>query len=146
MNRRKMQLDICRALLNPQKKLFGARIGKDEYAVTNGYIAYIFGCDECVFDVSRIAHHDQLISVLSQDEKDVELTKTGNLYVKYGVDVEFEAGDFKIYANLDYVKKFDGYHLFAYSPSSRVLAKDDFGKTVGCFMPLRWGDTGNGNG
>ena len=39
MNRRKMQLDICRAMLTPNKKLYGVRTDNDEYAVTDGYVA-----------------------------------------------------------------------------------------------------------
>ena len=147
MNRRKMQLDICRAMLTPNKKLYGVRTDNDEYAVTDGYVAYVFSCDECVFDKKKLAYYDQLAEALRDNKGDIELTRTGNLFGKREIVVEFDAGGkFKIYAKAEFVIKFEDYHLFAYSQGNRVLAKDDFGKTVGCFMPLRWGDTGNGNG
>jgi hypothetical protein len=147
MNRRKMQLDICRAMLTPNKKLYGARTDNDEYAVTDGYVAYVFGRDECVFDKKKLSYYDQLAGVLRNNKGDVELTRTGRLYGESVIVVEFDAGGkFQLYANADYVKEFEGYHLFAYSQDNRVLVKDDFGKTIGRFMPRRRGDSGNGNG
>lgn len=78
---------------------------------------------------------------------DIELTRTGRLYDDRKIVVEFDAdGKFQLYANADYVKEFEGCHLYAYSQDNRVLVKDDFGKTIGCFMPRRRGDSGNGNG
>lgn len=147
MNRRKIQLDICRAMLTPQKNLYGARTDNDEYAVTDGYVAYVFGRDECIFDTNKLAYHDQLAVVLRDKERDIELTRTGRLYDDRKIVVEFDAdGKFQLYANADYVKEFEGYHLFASHQHDRVLVKDDFGKTIGCFMPRRRGDSGNGNG
>lgn len=86
MNRRKMQLDICRAMLTPHKKLYGAGTDNDEYAVTDGYVAYVFGRDECVFDTSKLAYYDQLAAVLSDNKGDID----GFTVCPVGIPIEDE--------------------------------------------------------
>ena len=81
-----MQLDICRAMLTPHKKLYGAGTDNDEYAVTDGYVAYVFGRDECVFDTSKLAYYDQLAAVLSDNKGDID----GFTVCPVGIPIEDE--------------------------------------------------------
>lgn len=136
MNRRKIQLGLCRALLD-SLELYGAQINEDEYAVANRHIGYVFDCKEFVLDTGKIEYSDKIADIFKDREDDVELERTDRLRdCKKAIAVEFDAGGFAVYANLDFVNTFKGCQFYAYSPTGRVLVKDGFGKTIGLFMPM----------
>lgn len=144
MNRKNLQLDVCRQLLNPNNRCSSFMINENEIAITTtGYDVFIFDVAECIFDISKIRQAEVVAKVCEDNEQDVcikrtdELFKCGDMLLeKY----EAEGTNLVVYVNSAYSKKFShsGVVFFAHSPLNRILVKDAMGRKIGAFLPVRF--------
>ena len=140
MNRKQMQLNVCKALLDGNTRCRGHRINDNEYAVTtDGFTAYVFDIQECIFDVSRITDLPYLTEIFKDDEKDVEIKKSNDLFEWNGKVLEkYTAENTEIYVDSKLSKQFAGFYFFTNSSNTRILVKDSFGRKMGLFLPVRY--------
>lgn len=141
MNRKQLQLDVCKALLDGNKKCHGFALSESEYAVTtDGYTCFVFYENERIFDITKIADFTGLKKLFEDDENDVEIKSTGKLYVSGSGDIteQFAGENLVLYARSDVARKFKGYIMFAKSPLERIIVKDGVGRLVGLFLPVRY--------
>ena len=145
MNRKQTQLEVCKALLDKSKTCRGHKINEKEIAVTvDGFTAYVFDITECVFDTTKLLSMPNIKDFLSENAKDIEITKSKKLFESNGRIIEKYIGEgIELYAFADNTKHFKGLHLFANSPLSRVIARDDFGSAIGLFLPVRYAEKTN---
>ena len=139
-NRKQIQLAVCKALLDKDRRCSGAFINDNEFAVTvDGHCAYVFDKRECIFDISQIRELESIKTAFVDNEKDAEIRETKELFIVGGKMVEkYENDDVILYAYADVVKQFKGFHFYAFASTGRVLVKDDFGRAVGLFLPMRY--------
>jgi hypothetical protein len=142
MNRKQLQLEVCKALLDSNKRCYGAAINEKEFAVTTtGYDVFIFDVNECIFDISKIRTSDVLAKVCEDNEKDECIRKTGHLFADHGKIIEkYENEKIIVYVNSEFSKKFfqSGVDFFANSSEGRILVKDQLGRKIGAFLPMRF--------
>ena len=138
MNRKQLQLEVCKALLNPDCRVFAQKLNDNEYAITTtGYDVVVFDEKEIIFDVSKIRETDVFKNILVEADNDEELKKLPLLYKDSSRTVaKCKAESFEIYFYTNVAKKFDGYTLYANSEHGRILAKDRLGRIVGAFLPI----------
>ena len=144
MNRKQIQLNICKELLNPSSRCAGVFINEDEFAITtNGFTGYIFPKNECVFDISKIRISKQLKPHFVELETDVEIKKTNYLYkTRQNKVIEKYVGkDFEVYVDTKLAKPFEGYRFFCSSSKGRILVKDNFDRSLGIFLPVRFDES-----
>lgn len=139
MNRKQLQIEVCKAFLNPNNRVAYSEINEHEIAVTTtGFDAVVFDKKEIIFDVSKIRKIETLKSVLADCGKDESIKPTGEMFNEHGMLIAKLIGEsLEIFANNTLMKKFNGYQFFANSPTERILVKDTFGRLVGCFLPVR---------
>lgn len=138
MNKKKLMLNVCKSMLDGNKRLYGCFINPSEFAVTTtGHNLYIFNAKECVFDIAKIHTSDELCKVCNDDEKDEQITKTKKVYECRGKTLdEYKGENFTLYADRAVTSIFKDYSFFANGATSRVLVKDCFGRLVGVFLPV----------
>ena len=138
MNRKQLQLEICKALLDGRQRIGGGKINDTEYAFTSdGISCTVFSEKEIIFDTSKVNPLD--ISQLLEDKaNDKEITETGTIF-KQSIHtlVELAADNLFIYADPKLCSRFKGYKMFAFEPLGRILVKDDYGQLIGAFLPIR---------
>lgn len=144
MNREQIQLAVCKELLNPSRRCAGVFINDDEFAITtNGFTGFVFSKNECVFDISKVRISESLKPFFVELETDVEIKKTGHLFYRGSKQVlaKYTGGNLEVYIDTKVEKTFEGYHFFASSNLGRVLAKDNFNRIVGLFLPVRFNES-----
>lgn len=140
MNRKQIQLAVCKELLNPSTRCTGVFINEDEFAITtDGITAFVFYKNECVFDISKVKISGHLKPFFSELETDVEIKKTGHLfYSRKTVVSKYTSGNFEVYVDTKVEKPFEGYRFFASEKIGRILVKDDFNRLIGVFLPMKF--------
>ena len=141
MNRKQLQIEICKCLLDTNSRIIASELNEHEIAVTTtGHDAVVFDKNEIIFDVEKIRKTEALKEVLADHDKDEIVKPTGEMFKASGLILEkLESENLEMYVNSTLLKKFSGYQLYANSSTGRVLAKDEFGRLVGCFLPIRKG-------
>lgn len=141
MNRKQLQLEVCKALLDVNSRITASELNENEIAVTTtGYDAVVFDKNEIIFDVSKIRKFEVLKYELADHDEDECVKPTGEMFDEHGLIIKKLKGEsIELYVNNNYLKKFNGYQFFAKSSTERILAKDEFGRLVGCFLPVRKG-------
>ena len=139
MYKEKIQLEVCKAILNG-KRVVRMDINENETAVTiDGVKLFVFFNNEIVFDKSKIPAAS-FANVLKVDEKDVEITETNRmLYQNRKTLREYknEEAGLSVYLDKGNAEAFKGCKFYAYAQTGRVLVKDDFGNVNGVVMPVR---------
>ncbi len=141
MNRKQMQIEVCKALLDFNKRCCGGFISENEFAVTtDGFKVYVFHKDECIFDIEKVRKFE-LKNLFAPDEKDEEMKLT-NRFFKVGERIveKYETENAEIYVFADVSKQFKGFHFYGASSQKRILVKDDFGRLVGLFLPMKFNE------
>lgn len=139
MNKKQMQISVCRALLDIDKRCCGGFLNENEFAVTtDGVTAYVFFKDECIFDIEKVKKVD-FTKFFAEDENDKEMKSTNELFMQHGKMLEkYITETAEIYVDTDVAKNFKGFRYFASNAQSRILVKNDFGMVVGLFLPVRF--------
>lgn len=140
MNRKQQQIEICKALLNPDSRVHYDFINDNEIAVTiNGTNCFVFHKKECVFDVSKMIQSAFIKEHFCEDISDVEIKQTETMFFRNGRMIKkYKGSYFNIYIDSKISKPFEGFRFFANSSLSRVLVKDDFDMIVGLFLPIKF--------
>lgn len=138
MNKEKIQLEVCKAMLNPEARVYGFDINENEFAVTtDGYKCFVFSNSEIIFDKNKIVYRD-FSAIFKDNEKDVVLERTKKMYKINGKTIiEYKCGEKSVFADAQQAKEFSDFNLYTNNSLNRVIAKDYFGKIVGIFMPMR---------
>lgn len=139
MNKKQMQIDICKAMLDKNRTLCAGVLDDGMCAVTvDGVYAYVFDRNEIVFDFSKIRKVN-FTEIVSRDKSDIKLMPTGRyrtsglLHTKLFAELSGE--EFNVYVDNNVIKKFESCVFIGKSESSRILALDSFGNVCGVFMP-----------
>lgn len=140
MNRKQLQLEVCKALLDINNRCYISELNEHEVAVsTTGYDAVVFDKSEIIFDASKIRKTETLKNVLADSDKDEPIKSTKELFRDCNRTIEkYKGENIEIYVDTSLAKKFSGYKLYANSELGRILAKDQFGRVVGAFLPIRF--------
>lgn len=146
MNRNQLQLEVCKALLDPLKRRCGgAFINEDEFAVTtDGFTAFVFHKSECVFDISKVRINEGVKKAFERHEADIEIKKTKHLFYGDNKVIEKYTGEnLVVYVDAKVAKTFEGYgcRFFASSSTSRILVKDSFDRLLGLFLPVKFDES-----
>lgn len=141
MNRKQIQIEVCKALLDTNKRCSGCFINETEFAVTtDGFSAYVLHKSECIFDIERVKTAN-FKPLFEPNEKDEELQTTKKLFVLGDKTVKkFKTENADIYVDMKILKPFEGFHFYGFSSVGRVIVKDDFGRLVGLFLPVRFSE------
>lgn len=139
MNRKQLQIEVCKALLDVNSRVIASELNENEIAVTTtGHDAFVFDIKEVIFDVSKIRKTETLKNALADHDKDELVKPTGEMFKQHGEVIEKLKGEnIEIYVKSTIMKKFNGYQFTANAPLGRILAKDEFGRLIGCFLPIR---------
>lgn len=139
MNRKQLQIEVCKALLDPNSRVAICEINKHEFAVTTtGYDAFVFYENEIIFDKSKIRRGDFLKKAFADSDKDEIVKPTGEMFRERSGTLERLAGEnIETFVDISLMKKFSGFQFMTDSSTNRILVKDDFGKLVGCLLPVR---------
>ena len=73
MTNNKIQLEVCKAMLNSNRMLVMSEISDEIIGVTlDGFIAYALNKNECIFNTDRISkeHSEKMKKVFEPNEKD----------------------------------------------------------------------------
>lgn len=143
MNKKQIQISVCKALLDCNSRCCGDFINKNDFAVTvDGIAAYVFSASECVFDIAKI-RKVAFTNFLAENENDKEMKQTNEFFVVDNRVIEkYVTETAEIYARADVTKQFKGFRFFASDCKSRIIVKDDFGRLVGMFMPYKYNKAG----
>ena len=141
MNKKQIQIEVCKALLDVNGRCCGGFISENEFAVTtDGFKAYVFHKDECIFDIEKVKKME-FKNLFASDEKDEEMKLTNKLFKVGERTVEkYETENTEIYVYADVSKHFKGFHFYGASSQTRILVKDDFERLVGLFLPMRFNE------
>lgn len=141
MKNKKIQLKICKAMLDANRSLTIGDVGTDAVAVTvDGYIAYSFLKSECIFDITKIpsiknGFLDELFEI---DEKDELLTVTPyKISYKGKIVQKLTCDNADIYLDEKLYKKIKKFKLYGYESDKRILALDNFDCPIAIVMPVR---------
>ena len=142
MNKKQIQMQIFKALIDSNQRLCKAKINDDEVMITtDGFCAFVLFEKECVFDLNKIPEQSGIANFIKTDDTDEEVFITNKRFVQKDVIlVKMQGKTFTVYANEKFIKMFGEYHLFANKDNSRIVAKNDFGMAVGMFCPMRFNE------
>lgn len=140
MNRKRLQLDVCRAILENNGRCRACKITDTEIAITiDGYSAYVFDVKECVFDINKIPEAEGIKTLLLPTEEDTEIVPSCELYNLNGKMVQKYTGEkFEIFIDTKILRDFKDFGLYASNPQSRVLVTDNFNRVIGVVLPVRF--------
>lgn len=131
--------------MDSNKRCHGSRISETEFAVTTtGFDVFVFDITECVFDISKVKDSDILAKVCEDNEKDITIKKTKEMFVCRGKVIEkYKGENLIVYVDSALSKRFEFPEVVFYANSSqgRILVKDLFGRKVGAFLPMRFDET-----
>ena len=135
-----MQMQICKSLLDANKRLCKAKINDDEVIITiDGFSAFVFFEKECIFDLSKIPNRESLRFCALTDETYERIFVTKQRFVNGNAMIaKLENEKCIVYVDEKFIKTFDKYDLFAKGAEKPVIAKDKFGNTVGLFCAFRF--------
>lgn len=141
MTNNKIQLEVCKAMLNSNRMLAIAEISDEIIGVSlNGFIAYALNKNECIFNTDRISkeHSEKMKKVFEPNEKDKLLTATRIVIEDKDCSVRKPTyEDFDCYIKENLYKQVSGLNLYGYGNLNRILATDDFGFPRVVVMPRR---------
>lgn len=140
LNRKQLQLNVCRAIMDSDRRCHYCEVDDNVIAVTiDGYVAYIFDKNECVFNFEKITKAPGLKCFFEDFENDVEINSTDELYNVGGglIAEKYKGNDFEILVNTEIAKQFKDCKLYANGGRSRILVKDYFDRVVGSFLPMK---------
>ena len=139
MNRKQLQIEVCKAMLGTNCRVSMSELNEHEIAVTiTGYDAFVFDKNEIIFDLSKIRTVEVLKTVLADSDKDEIVKPTGEMFKDNGKIIEkLESENVETYVDVTFTKKYNGFQLMTDSSTNRILVKDEFGRLVGCFLPVR---------
>ena len=137
-NRKQTQLDVCRAILDGNRRCSMCELNENEIAVTvDGYMAYVFYKDECVFNVNKIAKIQELKKYFEDVDNDTEIKPSGEIFKVGEKLVEKYIGEnIELLVDRKIAEKFQGLNLYANDNRGRILAKDFFGRIIAIFLPM----------
>lgn len=141
MTNNKIQLEVCKAMLNSNRMLAMSEISDEIIGVTlNGFIAYAFNKNECIFNTDKISkeHSENMKKIFEPNEKDKLLTATRIVIADKDCYVrKLTCEDFDCYIKENLYKQVSGLNLYGYGNLNRILATDDFGFPRVVVMPRR---------
>ena len=140
MTNKQIQMEICKAMLNANKRTLIADISDGVVAVTvDGFIAYALVKDKCVFDTSKIARVGKNLKDLFEINDEDKILKATPYTIDYHgyIAKKLECENFNIYVKEDLYHKISNFNLYSYGKLKRILAIDDFGFPVAVVMPIR---------
>lgn len=139
MNRKQLQIEVCKALFDPNSRVAYTEINEHEIVITTtGYDAFVFDKCEIIFDVSKIRKIETFKDVIADSDEDETVKPTGEMFKDNGkLIVKLTGESFEIFVDNKIFHRFSEYQFSAKSPNERILAKDKFGRLVGCFLPVR---------
>ena len=124
MNFKKMQIDVCNAMLNPDSWVAVGEVGDNYIAVTTDNVtAYVFSKEECIFNPEKIERKVDMSEMFKWRDDDKLLEKTLDMQAHLSGDkaVKFVADDLEVWINEKYVNNFRECNFYAYAPLNRVL-------------------------
>lgn len=144
MNKKQIQIQIFKALIDCNTRLCKAKVNDDEIMITtDGYSAFVLFEKECFFDLSRIPEKNGIAVYLQTDETEEEIFITNRRFVDRGINVvKIQGATYTVYANEKILNTFKNYRLFTNKDKSRVLVKNELGMTVGMFCVIRFNEEG----
>lgn len=152
MTNNKIQLEVCKSMLNSNRMLAMSEISDEIIGVTlDGFIAYALNKNECIFNTDRISkeHSENMKKIFEPNEKDKLLTATRIVIEDKGCSVrKLTCEDFDCYIKENLYKQVSGLNLYGYGSLNRILATDDFGFPRVVVMPrklIESKDSGEGN-
>lgn len=152
MTNNKIQLEVCKAMLNSNRMLVMSEISDEIIGVTlDGFIAYALNKNECIFNTDRISkeHSENMKKIFEPNEKDKLLTATRIVIEDKDCSVrKLTCEDFDCYIKENLYKQVSGLNLYGYGNLNRILATDDFGFPRVVVMPrklIESKDSGEGN-
>ena len=141
MTNNKIQLEVCKAMLNSNRMLAIAEISDEIIGVSlNGFIAYALNKNECIFNTDRISkeHSENMKKIFEPNEKDKLLTATRIVIEDKDCSVrKLTCEEFDCYIKENLYKQVSGLNLYGYGNLNRILATDDFGFPRVVVMPRR---------
>ena len=141
MTNNKIQLEVCKAMLNSNRMLAMSEISDEIIGVTlDGFIAYAFNKNECIFNTDKISkeHSENMKKIFEPNEKDKLLTATRIVIEDKDCSVrKLTCEDFDCYIKENLYKQVSGLNLYGYGNLNRILATDDFGFPRVVVMPRR---------
>ena len=140
MNKKQIQMKICKAILESNTRLCKAKINDDEVMITtDGFVAFVLFEKECIFDLNKIPTNDKIAKFIHTNEADEEIFITRKRFVDRGFTIaKLQGESCTVYAKEQIVKMFEKYHLFTNKDKFSVVAKNDLGMTVGMFCAMRF--------
>lgn len=143
MNRKQIQLKVCKAMLDPFARCSCAFINEDEIAITtDGFTAFVFYKSECIFDVSKLETSEGVKKAFEKHEADVLIKKTKQLFYSNNKVIEKYTGEnLVVYVDAKFAKIFEGNSFYTSSRTDRILVKDNFGRLIGLFLPVRFDES-----
>lgn len=137
-NRKQTQLDVCRAILDGNRRCSMCELNDNEIAVTvDGYTAYVFEKNECVFDIEKIAKAQGIKAHFEDVDNDTEIKPSGEIFKVGEKLVERYIGEnLELLVDRKVAEKFQGLNLYANNNRGRILAKDFFGRIIALFLPM----------
>ena len=140
MNFKKMLIDVCKAMLNPDSRVAVGEVGDNYIAVTTDNVtAYVFSKEECIFNPEKIERKVDMSEMFKWRDDDKLLEKTLDMQAHLSGDkaVKFVADDLEVWINEKYVNNFRECNFYAYAPLNRVLVCAPTGLLIALVMPLR---------
>ena len=140
MNFKKMQIEVCKAMLKPNSGVAFGEVDDNHIAVTtDAVVLYVFQKNECIFNLEKIKRKFDASEILKCRADDKLLKKTFEMHsIRNAYNtVKFVAGDLEVWIEEKYAKNFNGYNFYAYAPFNRVLIKAPSGLLVAAVMPVR---------
>ena len=141
MTNNKIQLEVCKAMLNSNRMLAMSEISDEIIGVTlDGFIAYALNKNECIFNTDKISkeHSENMKKIFEPNEEDKLLTATRIVIEDKDCSVrKLTCKDFDCYIKESLYKQVSGFILYGYGSLNRILATDDFGFPRVVVMPRR---------
>lgn len=140
MDFKKMQIDVCEAMLNPDSRVTVSEVDDNYIAVTTDYVmAYVFSKKECIFNPEKIDRKFDMSEIFKwrDDDKLLERTLDMQAYLSGYNAVKFVADDLEVWIKEKYANDFEGCSFYACSPLNRVLVCAPTGLLVAVVMPIR---------
>ena len=140
MNFKKLQIDVCKAMLNPDSRVAIGEIDDNYIAVTTDNVtAYVFSKKECIFNPEKIERNVDMSEMFKCRDDDKLLKRTLDMqayFSRYNA-VKFVADDLEVWIKEKYANDFEGCSFYAYAPLNRVLIKAPTGLLIALVMPIR---------
>lgn len=135
-----MQIDVCKAMLNPDSRVAVGEIDDNYIAVTTDNVtAYVFSKKECIFNPEKIERKVDMSEIFEwrDDDKLLERTLDMQAYLSGYNTVKFVADGLEVWIKEKYANDFAGCRFYAYAPLNRVLIKAPTGLLIALVMPIR---------